>query len=334
MAKVPAISVVMPAYNVENYIEKAIDSVQKQTFTDWELVIANDCSTDSTLDIVKRYASEDSRIRFFTMPEQSGNCYLPRKTAILNAKAELISPLDADDWIDPDYLDGLAERRASTGAVIAYPLMIEAGSEPRRVIVPTDESVIAGVHSGLSAMKLSLDGWKINCNGGLAPRRLWIEAFEKYESGLTGAFRDEFMSRVMLFSAGKVAVARVGYHYRDNPTSITRVNTRRLIQFLHNDMRIVDFVSEVCPDDREARVLAQRQLFHGIFNAYRLLNRFSFSDADRDYALELIAEAKSHVDWDFVRPHVSPRYYAILRNRLIPTAPAVRFVDFYRKLKK
>lgn len=59
----PKVSIVLPSYNGEKYIRESIDSVIKQTFTDWELIIVDDCSTDSTLHIAKEYAGKDERIR-------------------------------------------------------------------------------------------------------------------------------------------------------------------------------------------------------------------------------------------------------------------------------
>lgn len=59
----PKVSIVLPTYNGEKYIRQSIDSIINQTFTDWELIIVDDCSTDNTLDIVNEYAKKDNRIR-------------------------------------------------------------------------------------------------------------------------------------------------------------------------------------------------------------------------------------------------------------------------------
>ena len=58
----PKISVVLPVYNGMKYIEESIESILHQTLIDWELIIVNDCSTDSTSDIINRYADLDKRI--------------------------------------------------------------------------------------------------------------------------------------------------------------------------------------------------------------------------------------------------------------------------------
>jgi len=58
----PLVSVIMPAYNAEEYIRTAIESILEQTFKDFEFIIVNDCSTDSTLKIIEGYAKKDKRI--------------------------------------------------------------------------------------------------------------------------------------------------------------------------------------------------------------------------------------------------------------------------------
>ena len=59
----PKVSIVLPTYNGEDYLRESIESVISQTFTDWELIIVNDCSTDSTPKIAEAYAAKDCRIR-------------------------------------------------------------------------------------------------------------------------------------------------------------------------------------------------------------------------------------------------------------------------------
>ena len=59
----PKVSIVLPVYNGEKYLRESLDSILTQTFSDWELIIVNDCSTDGTQNIIEEYVSKDSRIR-------------------------------------------------------------------------------------------------------------------------------------------------------------------------------------------------------------------------------------------------------------------------------
>lgn len=98
------VSIIMPAYNAEKYIEEAIQSVLKQTYTNWELVIVNDCSTDKTEQIIKKYQEQDQRIKLYSLPKNQGVANA-RNAAIENAFGRYIAFLDSDDIWLPEKLE-------------------------------------------------------------------------------------------------------------------------------------------------------------------------------------------------------------------------------------
>lgn len=99
MEKLPLISIVTPVYNVEKFLPQCIDSVLAQTFTDWELILVDDGSTDSSAEICDRYAAKDPRIRV-VHKENSGQADC-RNLGVSMARADLVGFVDSDDWIDP-----------------------------------------------------------------------------------------------------------------------------------------------------------------------------------------------------------------------------------------
>ena len=100
----PAISVIMSVYNGETYLKEAIESVMNQTFQNWELIIINDCSTDSTSEILADFAAKDERIKVY--PNEV-NLRLPTSLnkAILLCNGKYIARMDADDICLPDRLE-------------------------------------------------------------------------------------------------------------------------------------------------------------------------------------------------------------------------------------
>jgi len=97
------ISIILPTYNGEKYINRAIDSVISQTFLDWELIIINDGSNDNTEEILKKYIVKDKRIIYLSQDNQGPN--RARQKGIDNSRGEYIAFLDVDDiWIDKDKL--------------------------------------------------------------------------------------------------------------------------------------------------------------------------------------------------------------------------------------
>lgn len=97
------ISVIMPLYNNEKYVKEAIYSVTQQTYEDWELIIINDASIDSSLEVTQKYIKNDSRIRLINLIKNKGVSYV-RNLGIKEAKGEYISFLDSDDLWDKDFL--------------------------------------------------------------------------------------------------------------------------------------------------------------------------------------------------------------------------------------
>jgi len=102
--KNPKVSVLMPAYNAEEYIGEAIESILNQTFTDFECIIIDDCSKDKTWDIIQEYAKKDKRIRPFKN-EKNLKLSATLNKGIGLCRAEYIARMDADDWCYPYRLE-------------------------------------------------------------------------------------------------------------------------------------------------------------------------------------------------------------------------------------
>lgn len=95
----PLVSIITPVYNCEKFIEETINSVLNQTYTNWEHLIVDDCSTDNSWQIILKYSQKDKRIRPFRLDKNSG-AGIARNYAIKNAQGKYIAFLDSDDiWI-------------------------------------------------------------------------------------------------------------------------------------------------------------------------------------------------------------------------------------------
>lgn len=92
----PTVSVITPSYNCEDFLEETIQSVIRQTFQDWELIIVDDHSSDSSYSIAQIFSKKDSRITAIRLPE-NGGAAVARNTAIERAKGRYIAFLDSDD---------------------------------------------------------------------------------------------------------------------------------------------------------------------------------------------------------------------------------------------
>ncbi len=134
-----AVSIVMPAYNAEATIDRAIDGAVAQTVGDFELIVVDDESEDGTVDLVRRRAASDRRIRLLQM-ERNGGPSVARNAALDVARGEWITLLDADDTWRPDRLETLLRVRDCdfvADQIIGYDAIagIETGLYLRRIFV-------------------------------------------------------------------------------------------------------------------------------------------------------------------------------------------------------
>lgn len=114
----PLVSVVMPAYNAERFIEEAIRSVQSQTMEDWELIVVDDCSTDSTVEIAKRLKASDHRILLIEMKENRGVASA-RNAGLDLARGSYVALLDSDDvWRNCKLEKQIAKMRSACADIV------------------------------------------------------------------------------------------------------------------------------------------------------------------------------------------------------------------------
>lgn len=99
------ISVIVPVYNAGKYLEEALESITKQTLSEIEIICVDDGSTDCSMEIMKRYASIDSRIKLLKQEEPSDNAALARNLGLKYARGEYVSFLDADDFFESNMLE-------------------------------------------------------------------------------------------------------------------------------------------------------------------------------------------------------------------------------------
>lgn len=98
------VSIIMPTYNSAKFIAESIASVIAQTYTNWELLITDDCSTDKSYNIINEYATKDTRIHIYKTPQNSGAA-IARNVALSYATGRYIAFLDSDDLWVPDKLE-------------------------------------------------------------------------------------------------------------------------------------------------------------------------------------------------------------------------------------
>lgn len=121
------VSIIMPSYNTANFISESIESVIDQTYSSWELIIVDDCSTDKTDDVVKPYL-KDSRITYIKNDKNSGAA-ASRNRALREAKGKWIAFLDSDDLWMPEKLEKQIAFMKENGYHFSYTKYIEIDTD-------------------------------------------------------------------------------------------------------------------------------------------------------------------------------------------------------------
>ena len=130
------ISIVLPAYNSSKYISITIDSVLNQDYSNWELIITDDCSTDNTLNILKEYANKDERIKIYKLKVNAGAAKA-RNNSLKYCNSKFISFIDSDDTWNYNkltYQFNFMKKTSSPISFTSYKLVNEIGEDLNQII--------------------------------------------------------------------------------------------------------------------------------------------------------------------------------------------------------
>ena len=113
-----AVSVIMPCYNAAAYLAESIDCVLGQSFTDFELIVIDDGSSDDSAQILRRYAEADARVRVLT--QNNSGVSVARNNGLSQAVGEYVAFLDSDDWWESDFLQLMSDALTDQRFCLAY----------------------------------------------------------------------------------------------------------------------------------------------------------------------------------------------------------------------
>jgi len=131
-SKPPLVSVIIPCYNLAEFLPEAVESVVKQTFTDWECIIVNDGSTDNTRQVAESLRQKYPERRILYFEKQNEGVAVARNFGISKSKGKYILPLDADDLIEPTFLEKAVKiLETEQDIAIVYTDVLHFGAEHR-----------------------------------------------------------------------------------------------------------------------------------------------------------------------------------------------------------
>ena len=232
MANFPKISVIVPVYNTEKYLHRCIDSVLAQTYKDFELLLIDDGSKDSSGAICDEYAARDSRVKVFH--KENGGVSSARNAGLAIASGDWIMHLDGDDWIEPDMLERLIQKGEDTGADIVMGDFLFAYSD-RDILYSLpdwDNNKTASLNRYITSVWTCV--W-----GGIHKRSLYEVYQLKSPQGVTYCEDFHLMARLCYHAKKVVNVHQPFYHYRQQEGSVMHnlsKKTERDEQWVYQDI--------------------------------------------------------------------------------------------------
>ncbi|MBQ9639954.1 MAG: glycosyltransferase family 2 protein [Bacteroidaceae bacterium] len=222
------ISVLIAIYNAEKYLRQCLDSLKNQSVKECQFICVDDCSTDSSVEIIKQYVREDSRFMLLHTPVNSGHS-VARNLGLQHAEGEYITMLDADDWMAADAYEkalAVAERDGGCDCVLFRLMMYNDWDGS---MYPFDSKEFSQPISGQEAFRLSLD-WDIH---GYYIIKRDIHLKYPYDATLRVYSDDNITTRLHYLHSRSVAFSDGIYYYRQHAESLTHKYSIK--QFLFMD---------------------------------------------------------------------------------------------------
>lgn len=222
----PALSIVIPVYNVEEYLPQCVESVLSQSFQDWELILVDDGSTDSCGSLCDSYAQKHANIK--VIHKQNGGQSAARRAGILEAAGTYLAFIDSDDWVDADMYQVMMGAILENQADMAICAFVSSYADREE---PFHFPVFSGIYDGEA-----LDALRDQCvfhvgemQQGMAPS-VWAKVFRRemvmdcqnLQADTMSFGEDAVFTYTALFQSARIVILHdyCPYHYRQRATSV------------------------------------------------------------------------------------------------------------------
>lgn len=219
----PKLSVIVPVYNTEKYLRECIDSILTQTFTDFELILVDDGSTDQSGEICDEYAEADSRVRVV----HQNNCGVTaaRKMGAALSEGEYITYVDSDDWIDKDMYRIMLEQDPADILICNMITRTEFGANEAKCYIASgyyDKQKLEKNFYPSMLFDYSCCGPAVNpsfCNK-LIRKEIILNVINNVEDSIAYG-EDALCTYACMLDAEHINVIdKALYHYHNNPSSV------------------------------------------------------------------------------------------------------------------
>lgn len=227
------VSIIVPIYNVENYLRMCLDSIEHQTYSNIEVLLINDGSQDSSGEICQEYVARDSRFRYFE--KENGGASDARNYGISHARGEYLSFVDADDWLTYTYVEELynVAIRTCSDTVVGHYTIYNEKDRNYYVHIWDDyyEKSYTGEELIIELPKLELNGYIYITSWGILFKK---ELFNNIKFPKGKVIEDSWTNYKLFFNSKKITyIHKEIYHHREGIPSVgSGVNEKLLTDVL------------------------------------------------------------------------------------------------------
>ena len=278
----PLVSVVIPVYNVEPYLHECVASVVEQTYTNIEIILVDDGSTDSSGTLCDEFALSDSRICVFH--KKNGGLSDARNYGILRSHGSLISFIDSDDYVSPDYIMHLYQAlvRGKTDIAATSICIFREGEPPKE---PKRDTAEFHVYDACEALEDMLYMRHLEPNA--FPKIYKKELFDTIQYPVGKLYEDIATTTKLIDKAGKIAyLDEKDYYYRIRPNSIQTASFNPKKLDLLDQLNVVKSIVQTKYPSAINAYYSKEQ--SALFNLYMNINRCDIKEnlkiADRLWA--------------------------------------------------
>ena len=223
------VSIIVPVYNVEQYIERCLNSIVSQTYANLEIILVDDGSTDSSGNICKKYSEKDKRIKYIY--QENKGLSGARNAGIDNSTGDYLCFIDSDDWVERDYLMSamkIFDNDKVDIAIFGYFISSENDDKISTKGWLNKEFKIVDKNT---ALKLLVED--ININSHAWDKIFKKELFKTVRFPVGKNFEDIFIMHEIFNSCEKIAISKQPkYHYFERENSIARnYNTKNVLNY-------------------------------------------------------------------------------------------------------
>lgn len=272
----PAVSIIVPVYNVASYIEKCARTLFGQTLENIEILFINDCSPDNSIDIIKelleQYPHRRSQTRIINRTENGGQA-AARKQGIIEATGDYIIHCDGDDWVDLDLYSILYNKAIETGAdIVVCDEVMEY--EGRQVPKPSEEAASNGKELMRNWYKRTVG---LFCHNKLVKRSLYFDNDILPWIGLN-MWEDNGLFARLFYYANKVVQIKGGPLYHYNRMNINAMTAGYGIKQVEQMIEIANNIAAFYTSKSDSKQ------FQKTVNAFKYLARINLiTDSFKNY---------------------------------------------------